>query len=79
MSSSLPGAVIWDVDGTLVDTAELHFRAWVDLCRDLGHDFTRADFAATFGMRNPEILDVLFGRPGHRRSPVTWRRVQQQV
>jgi beta-phosphoglucomutase len=54
-------AVIWDVDGTLVDTAELHFRAWVDLCRGLGREFTRADFAATFGRRNPEILRYLFG------------------
>jgi beta-phosphoglucomutase len=55
------GAVIWDVDGTLVDTAEMHFRAWVDLCRELGRDFTRADFAATFGRRNPEIIRYLFG------------------
>jgi beta-phosphoglucomutase len=61
MPESLPRAVIWDVDGTLVDTAELHFRAWVDLCRDLGRDFTRADFAATFGRRNPEIIRYLFG------------------
>jgi beta-phosphoglucomutase len=61
MTDSPPGAVIWDVDGTLVDTAELHFRAWVDLCRDLGRDFTRADFAATFGRRNPEIIRYLLG------------------
>jgi beta-phosphoglucomutase len=61
MADSPAGAVIWDVDGTLVDTAELHFRAWVDLCRDLGRDFTRADFAATFGRRNPEIIRYLFG------------------
>jgi beta-phosphoglucomutase len=61
MPISPPGAVIWDVDGTLVDTAEQHFRAWVDLCRDLGRDFTRADFAATFGRRNPEIIRYLFG------------------
>jgi beta-phosphoglucomutase len=52
---------IWDVDGTLVDTAELHFEAWASVCRELGRDFTRADFAATFGRRNPEILDALFG------------------
>ena len=37
--------VIWDVDGTLVDTAELHFRAWVELARQLDKPFTRADFA----------------------------------
>jgi beta-phosphoglucomutase len=54
-------AVIWDVDGTLVDTAELHFAAWVKLARELGKPFTRADFAATFGRRNPEIIGQLFG------------------
>ena len=55
------GAVIWDVDGTLVDTAEMHFRAWEELCAELGRPFTRADFAATFGRRNPEIFQYLFG------------------
>jgi beta-phosphoglucomutase len=54
-------AAIWDMDGTLVDTAELHFAAWVAACRELGRDFTRDDFAATFGKRNPEILAILFG------------------
>lgn len=56
-----PHAVIWDVDGTLVDTAELHFQAWVEVARELAKPFTRADFAATFGRRNPEIIRELFG------------------
>jgi beta-phosphoglucomutase len=54
-------AVIWDVDGTLVDTAELHFQAWVKVAQQLGKPFDRDDFAATFGRRNPEILRQLFG------------------
>jgi beta-phosphoglucomutase len=53
-------AIIWDVDGTLVDTAAHHFRAWEALAAEIGRPFTRADFAATFGMRNPEILRKLF-------------------
>ena len=58
-------AAIWDMDGTLVDTAEMHFAAWYEACRELGRDFTRADFAATFGRRNPEIIAYLFdGRFG---------------
>src|SRR5947209_7269878 len=61
MSDAHCYGVIWDVDGTLVDTAELHFRAWADLAAELGQSFTRADFAATFGRRNPEILRQLFG------------------
>lgn len=54
--------VVWDMDGTLVDTAELHFVAWEDICREHGRGFTRAEFAATFGRRNPEIIDYLFGK-----------------
>jgi len=54
-------AVIWDVDGTLVDTAELHFQAWRALAASIGKPFTREDFAGTFGWRNPEIIPHLFG------------------
>jgi beta-phosphoglucomutase len=49
------------MDGTLVDTAQLHFNAWEAVCREQGRPFTAADFAATFGRRNPEIIEVLFG------------------
>jgi beta-phosphoglucomutase len=61
MSVPTPLAVIWDVDGTLVDTAELHFAAWCRLADTIHKPFTRADFAATFGKRNPEIIRQLFG------------------
>lgn len=57
-----PWAVLWDMDGTLVDTAELHFDAWVRLCASLGRPFTRDDFKATFGRRNPEIFQYLSPR-----------------
>jgi beta-phosphoglucomutase len=49
------------MDGTLVDTAELHFRAWLAKAGELGRPFARADFASTFGKRNPEIIHELFG------------------
>lgn len=54
-------AVIWDVDGTLVDTAELHFNAWTQLAADLNKPFNRQMFGDTFGWRNPEIIAKLFG------------------
>src|SRR4051812_20981612 len=53
-------AAIWDVDGTLVDTADLHYRAWVELAAAVQKPFTKDDFAATFGRRNPEIIRALF-------------------
>src|SRR5262245_37653406 len=53
-------AIIWDVDGTLVDTAEQHFHAWERFAAEIHKPFTRAHVAATFGMRNPEISRKLF-------------------
>src|SRR5438034_8896389 len=46
MTAPAAGAAIWDVDGTLVDTAELHYRAWGELAAAIKKPFTRADFAA---------------------------------
>lgn len=59
--ADLPCAAIWDVDGTLVDTAELHYAAWQRLFGELERPFTRADFVATFGRRNPEIFTQILG------------------
>lgn len=55
-----PIAILWDVDGTLVDTAEQHFLAWARLFEELRLPFSRADFAKTFGWRNPEIVRELY-------------------
>jgi len=53
--------VIWDLDGTLVDSSALHFIAWEQVAKERGHPFTHHDFHRTFGRRNPEILSILFG------------------
>jgi len=52
-------AVLWDVDGTLVDTATLHMRAWEKMFTEMNMTFTEQHFADTFGRRNPEILRQL--------------------
>lgn len=57
-------AAIWDVDGTLVDTAELHYEAFRRFAAEEGRAFSRADFVWTFGRRNPEIMVELFGERG---------------
>src|SRR5262249_55221383 len=61
MEKSNSYGAIWDMDGTLVDTAELHFAAWSALAKEMNLPFTRADFVSTFGWRNPEILRHLYG------------------
>jgi beta-phosphoglucomutase len=62
MSNSEVYGVIWDVDGTMVDTAELHFQAWTALTGELNIPFSRAVFIDTFGRRNPEIIRERLGR-----------------
>jgi len=64
--------VIWDMDGTLVDTAELHFAAWSSVAHELDLPFTRADFAATFGKRNPEIIRQLYGQGFSQSEIAAW-------
>jgi len=54
-------AVLWDMDGVLVDTAPFHFQAWRDLFQSLGKGFADADFRRTFGLRNDAILRDILG------------------
>ena len=68
-------AAIWDMDGTLVDTAELHFEAWAATA-ERGRPFSRDDFANTFGRRNPEIIHILFGESSRETNRSTSRIVR---
>lgn len=54
-------AVIWDLDGVIIDSAEEHRRAWLRLAREEGIPMTDADFWATFGKRNDDIFAILWG------------------
>src|SRR6266571_4001789 len=60
MSSSIQ-AVIWDLDGVIIDSAEEHRQAWQRLAREEGITFTDADFWATFGKRNDDIIATIWG------------------
>lgn len=52
---------IFDHDGVLVDSLELHQEAWFELGRRTGLDFTPEFIHATFGMANPSIFRRLPG------------------
>ncbi len=55
-------AVIWDMDGVIVDTAMLHFQAWQQLMAELNINLTYDSFLPTFGRKNADILNDLLGR-----------------
>ncbi len=54
-------AVIWDLDGVIIDSADEHRRAWQRLAREEGIVMTDADFWATFGRRNDDIFATIWG------------------
>ena len=54
-------AVLWDMDGTLIDSAEYHWITWHDTLAELGVALTRESFNGWFGSRNDRILRRYFG------------------
>ncbi len=53
-------AVIFDVDGVLVDSYHPHFLGWQQMLGELGEEFTEATFRETFGRTNADIFADLF-------------------
>jgi HAD superfamily hydrolase (TIGR01509 family) len=56
--------VLFDVDGTLVDSVYLHTVAWWQALRQHGHDVPAARIHRAIGMGSDKILDELLGA-GH--------------
>jgi HAD superfamily hydrolase (TIGR01509 family) len=54
-------AVLWDLDGTLIDSGDYHFRAWRDTLATAGRDLSPEAFAASFGQFNDTIVRRWFG------------------
>ena len=54
-------AIIWDMDGVLVDTGEPHYITWRDTLADVGIEYSREDFRATCGMNNHGVLTYVLG------------------
>src|SRR5579859_210404 len=63
-------AIIWDLDGVIIDSADEHRRAWQRLAREENIKFTDNDFWATFGQRNNDIFAITWG-------PLTPAQVQE--
>ncbi|MDP9121583.1 MAG: HAD family hydrolase [Acidobacteriota bacterium] len=51
-------AVIFDVDGTLVDSVDLHAAAWQEALRHFGHEVGLADLRAQIGKGGDQLLPV---------------------
>lgn len=54
-------AVIFDMDGVLIDSAEAHLESWRLLAAELGCEVTEQQFATSFGRQNRDIVPLLLG------------------
>ena len=54
-------ALIFDMDGVIVENHEWHFRAWIEFCRQYGITLTQEEFyTKIFGGTNHDLLTRLF-------------------
>ncbi len=51
-------AVIFDIDGTLVDSVDLHARAWQEAFRQYGHDVAFQDVRQQIGKGGDQLIPV---------------------
>jgi beta-phosphoglucomutase len=54
-------AVIFDMDGVLVDTYRAHYKSWLAMAEPEGLTFSEAEFAPTFGRTSREIIAYFWG------------------
>ena len=71
---TLTRAVIWDMDGVLVDTGQFHYRAWRRLLSENGRGLTEKEFLESFGIRSVDILRRALGD----RSPEELRQLARR-
>jgi HAD superfamily hydrolase (TIGR01509 family) len=56
-----PAGVLFDVDGTLLDTVYLHTVSWWEALRQAGHDVPMAEIHRAVGMGSDRLLQHLLG------------------
>ena len=55
-------AVIFDVDGTLVDSVDLHARAWQETFREFGKDIPFQDIRMQIGKGGDQLIPVFLSK-----------------
>jgi len=54
-------AILWDMDGTIVDSKDCHFHAWIETLEKRGIDLDEAKFTSSFGRNNTISLPYYLG------------------
>ena len=55
-------AILWDLDGVIVDSGDLHHRSWEVILGEYGLEFPYSIFQKSFGRNNDFVLEMVLGR-----------------
>lgn len=55
-------AVIFDVDGTLIDSVDIHAQAWVDAFKEFGHDLNFDAIRGQIGKGGDQLMPVFLSK-----------------
>ena len=70
------GAVVWDVDGVLIDSEPLHLASFIEVCARHGFAFEAADNVAWIGK---SFIDMWTGIPELRTFGVTIEELNSEI
>src|SRR5215213_5994425 len=71
-------AMIFDIDGTLVDTNPAHVEAWRRAFRRLGYDVARERIELEIGKGGDKLVPSVLGEAGEARSGEQLRKAQKE-
>jgi phosphoglycolate phosphatase-like HAD superfamily hydrolase len=72
----MPKAAIFDIDGTLVDSVDLHARAWQEALQKFGHDVNFEQARSQIGKGGDQLIPVFLSdadRRDHGEQLEAWR------
>jgi len=72
-------AVIFDMDGVIVDNSAFHFEAWAAYCDKKGLPFSREELNGWFGATNMEILTKIYGRKIYRTEAIKMGKEKEAI
>lgn len=72
-------ALIFDLDGTLVDSMPLHYEAWKDVCDLKGLTFSEEEFYALAGVPTDRISEILNERQGTTYDPKAVSQLKEEI
>ncbi|HEX3044651.1 MAG TPA: beta-phosphoglucomutase family hydrolase [Bacillota bacterium] len=71
--------LIFDVDGTLVDTMPTHFKTWQELAKTYGFSFPEELFLKYAGMSTNKIINLINHEQGFQLDPEELTKIKNQA